>query len=209
MNNTNNIVERSIIDKFVTNVDAAITDVGGDTSEAKTPCDYASIIRKQLTVKGGGLMELAEGNGIKITQDGNIYTISATAEAITTIPLSPTYPNDEDIPAGTSVQDILVKLFDTILPSIPSLLKGDIITAASNGTDQYNHPKFGDGIASGLNPSEKYIRLFVFSQKEPIYINCQEFGGGSVDNITVDNVSQDAIFTSEDASNMFDEIFLK
>lgn len=207
----NNIVEQTAINKIITNIDEAITDVGGDTSKAEKPCDYSDIIREQLVVKGGELPigELAEGPGIVISKKDNIYTIAATGEALTTIPLSPTYPNDEDIPAGTPIQDILVRLFDVILPSIPSLLKGDIITAASNGTDQYNHPKFGDGITSGLNPNEKYIRMFIFSQKEPIYINCQGLGGGSVSDITVSDVSSDALFTTEDASSMFDEIFLK
>lgn len=206
----NNIVEQTVINKLITNIDEAITDVGGDTSKAENPCDYSDIIREQLVVKGGGstIGELSEGPGIVISKKDNIYTIAATGEALTTIPLSPTYPNDEDIPAGTSVQDVLVRLFDVILPSIPSLLKGDIITAASNGTDQYNHPKFGAGIASGLIPDKKHIRLFVFSQKEPIYINCQELGGGSISDITVSDISPDSLFTTEDASNMFDEIFL-
>lgn len=152
--------------------------------------------------------------------------------------LSPTYPNDQDIPAGTPIQVVFEKLFDEILPGLPSILKGDIILSTIDGTDIYQHPKYQEtNTKSGLDPETYYIRLFLNSQEEPLYISCDplksQSGGGSTGNYTgvdgenikidVDNVkmkisatlksiSSDLIsendkLSESDAGSLFDEIF--
>lgn len=170
------LVEHSIFNNFDEELRDAIIAAGGTVPEGTCPCDYPSIIKDQLTTTKNIVLE--GGLGIKIVKDGDKYTISANTEATTTNDLRPPYNIDNDpdidtIPAGTSAQEVFNKLFENILPSLPSVLSGDIIKASDNGTDQYQNPNYPEtGIKSGLNPSEYYIRLFLASKQEPIYISC-------------------------------------
>lgn len=171
------LVEHSIFNNFIEDLKEAIIESGGDASEASCPCDYINIIKDQLTSKDN-ILSLDAGSGINIIKDGNKYIISSTSEATTTGDLRPPYNLDNDpdidtIKKGTSIQEVFNKLFENILPSLPSVLSGDIIKASDNGTDQYQNPNYPEtGIKSGLNPSEYYIRLFLASKQEPIYISC-------------------------------------
>lgn len=103
----------------------------------------------------------------------------------TTAVLSPTYPNDQDIPAGTPIQEVFEKIFDEILPGLPSVLKGDIILSSKIGDDTYQHPKYQEvNNKTGLDPETYYIRLFLNSQEEPLYISCEPLkiqSGGSTE----------------------------
>ena len=188
--------------------------------------------------------QLNTGSAQDAPSDGNLYgRKDGQWEKIdeggkTTATLSPTYPTDQDIPAGTSIQNVFEKLFDIILPALPSILKGDIILSSKEGTDQYQHPKYPTtNEKTGLDPETFYIRIFINSQEEPVYISCeplkQQSGGGAigdyngsdgenikidVDNVkrtisaTLKSISPDLILSDDklseaDAGNLFDEIF--
>lgn len=229
-----NLVEHTIINKFITETKDAIEDVGGNLNGV-CPCDYPNAIRTQLSAGGSsGSVNLEEGEGITLEKTQTGWKISSNSNGVLIGSLSPTYPEDKDIPAGTSIQKTFEILFDDVLPVLPSILKGDIIIAANNGTDQYQHPKFGNGIASGLTPDIKYIRIYIASQQEPIYISCEliDGAGGSIytgsdgdnikinvdnqqhiisaeltGNITSNMISDEDKLTGDDAENIFDEIF--
>lgn len=170
------LVEHSIFNNFDKELRDAIIAAGGTVPDGTCPCDYPSIIKDQLTTFKNIVLE--EGLGIKIVKDGDKYTISSDTGATTINDIRPPYnidndPNIDTIPAGTSVQEVFNKLFENILPTLPSVLSGDIIKASDSGTDQYQNPNYPEvGIKSGLNPSEFYIRIFLASKQEPIYISC-------------------------------------
>ncbi len=149
-------------------------------------------------------------------------------------PLSPPYPKDCDIPSGTPIQKVFEILFDSILPSMPSVLKGDVIYSTREGNDVYQHPKYEDTcVKSGLDPNTYYIRIFVNSQQEPIYISCtplklncegKTYKGSSGDGVNVavnndtniisaileyipTNVMNNSKLYPSEIKNIFNEIF--
>lgn len=137
------------------------------------------------------------------TIQNTIKDLQSGGMCVTTSPLSPPHPIDDDIPTGTKFQEVFEKLFDDILPAMPSVLKGDIITSDKNGKDIYQHPHYQETkTKSGLDPNNQYIRIFVNSQEEPVYISCEPLntGGGG-------GISPDDILTESEAEKLFDEVF--
>lgn len=129
-------------------------------------------------------MEELGVNFVDAPSDGNIYGrknnewVKIENGGVTTSPLSPPHPKSEDIPEGTPFQKVFEKLFDEILPAMPSIIKGDIILSTEEGTDQYQHPNYQIvKIKSGLDPNNYYIRIFIASQEEPIYISAEPLKG--------------------------------
>lgn len=128
------------------------------------------------------------GNGLTIIDNGDSKMLTATSEAVLVGDLNSSVLVDESIPKGESIQNVLEKLFTEIIPfKIPSVLEGDVIVASEDGKDFYtNHIDTSDRknyIKTGLQQGESYIRLFVISQVEPIYINVSALyngEGGSV-----------------------------
>lgn len=179
------LLEHVMINKLSDELNEAITSVGGDTSSASGPKDYPGIIRDQLTLKGGTseVGVLKEGDGITVKKISGGYQISSNSNSILISDLNIPHNVDNDsnidiIPAGTTIQETFEKLFGDILPTLPSIISGDVIKASIDGTDNYKNPNFpGIGIKSGLEPQELYIRIFIASQQEPIYINCSQLGG--------------------------------
>ena len=177
------LLEHVMINKLSDELNEAITAVGGDTSCASGPMDYPDIIRDQLSANGfTGSNNLVEGDGIAIEKVDGGYKISSNSNSILVNDLQIFHNIDNDsnadtIPAGTTIQNVFVKLFEDILPTLPSVIKGDIIKATPDGTDQYQNPNFTNlAIKSGLVPGELYIRIFLVSQQEPIYISCAPLG---------------------------------
>lgn len=124
-------------------------------------------------ISGGGIEDAPKDGKQYVRQDG-MWVEATTLVGETTAPLSPPHPIDTDIPTGTPFQEVFEKLFDEILPAMPSVLKGDIILSSDDGTDQYQHPDYQKvKVKSGLDPENYYIRLFIASQEEPVYISCE------------------------------------
>lgn len=193
--------DQIVINNFAESIDDAITTVGGDTSNVQCLNDYSDIIKKQLisTDISGGFPDAPSDD--KIYGRKNREWVQVNDSSSTTAPLSPPHPKSEDIPTGTPFQKVFEKLFDEILPAMPSIIKGDVIISSDEGTDQFQHPNYQTvKIKSGLDPNNYYIRIFIASQEEPIYISVELlksttgegkiYNGSSGDDIDI-NVNND------------------
>lgn len=186
MSNTNNLMSHVLMNKLDDDLSDAIVSVGGDVSNAKGPWDYPNIIKTQLSANGGQgtpTVNIKIGDGLEIVNVNGEQRIISTTDAVSVRPLdipSCTCDCGDDIPAGTSVQVILERLFTDILPKIP-IDRGDIIKASKDGSDQY-----GCGnTKTGLIPNGTYLRLFNSGQHEPIYI---VFSGHDIVNSEIENL---------------------
>jgi hypothetical protein len=186
MSNTNNLMSHVLMNKLDNDLSDAIVSVGGDVSNAKGPWDYPNIIKTQLSANGGQgtpTVNIKIGDGLEIVNVNGEQRIISTTDAVSVRPLdmpSCTCDCDDDIPAGTSVQVILERLFTDILPKIP-IDRGDIIKASKDGSDQY-----GCGnTKTGLIPNGTYLRLFNSGQHEPIYI---VFSGHDIVNSEIEDL---------------------
>lgn len=166
MTNNPNLMHHVLFNKLDDELRDAIEDAGGDVKDARGPWDYPEIIKHQLGPK------FFEGPGIEIVERNGKKYICATAGAITTGALKPPYGITDTIQSGTSIQSIFETLFYDILPKLNSLYKGDVIKADENGKDQYNE----DDTRSGLIPGATYLRLYIMSRQEPIYVNLSGHG---------------------------------
>lgn len=179
------LLEHVTLNKLTDELSDAITDVGGVISNEDGPMDYPNIIRNQLTAGSGIKGKIYEGDGITIEQVEDGFKISANTNAVTTHALSPTFPKDTDIPAGTPIQEVFEQLFDVVLPSLKSVGDGSkLITAAPDGTYEYYNDFYGndgDGILTGLEPNGKYIILYVYHRKTPVCIGPIPVGGSDID----------------------------
>lgn len=165
-----NLMNHVLLNKLDDELNKAINEVGGDTSSAKGPWDYPSIIKEQLEAKGMSA-ELKAGPGIIIRDFHGQKFICSTSGALTTGALNPpagSYKQSvsEVIEAGTPVQEVFEALFYKILPKLSSLYKGDIIRSDEDGSDRYNE----EDIRTGLIPNSAYLRLYVANRQEPIYV---------------------------------------
>lgn len=174
------LLEHAFINKFIDDIGDAITSVGGDVTDADKPCDYVKIIKDQLVSKGTITgPDIESGDGIVINKSEDKYIISSTAGALTIEELVKPYDTDfqpgiENIPAGTSIQNVFKKLLGEIIPSLPSVIKGDITVSTNEGTDFYSNPAFVNTdlqVKTGLNESEKYLRIFLATRLEPVYVS--------------------------------------
>ena len=116
------------------------------------------------------------GKGLSIIDDGDTKALTATSDAVLIGDLNSTVLVDEQIPAGTPMQMVFEKLFTEIIPfKIPSIIEGDVIVADDDGKDFYTNKidktDRKNYIKTGLQSGEPYVRLFIISQVEPIYIN--------------------------------------
>lgn len=177
------LLEHVMINKLSDELNEAITAVGGDTSCASGPMDYPDIIRDQLSANGfDGNNNLEEGTGVVIEKVDGGWKVSANSGATLIRPLKAPHNIDNDanedfIDAGESIQLAFEKILGDILPTLPSVLQGDIIKSSIDGTDQYQNPNFPTlATKSGLVPETYYIRIFLASQQEPIYISCSPLG---------------------------------
>lgn len=205
------LLEHVMINNLSDELNEAITSVGGDTSSASGPRDYPDIIRDQLTLKSGTseVGVLRAGVGVTVEKISGGYKISTDSK---TIPLGEDLiiphnidddPNTDVIEANKTIHETFEILFNDILPTLPSILKGDVIEASKEGTDNYENDNFpGVGIKSGLEPGELYIRIFTASRQEPIYINCDRLGGnGSIATIEYEGESTNTINVEVDNIN--------
>lgn len=176
------LLEHVMINKLSDELNEAITAVGGDTSCASGPMDYPGIIRDQLSANGVTGDKLEEGTGVVIEKVDGGWRVSANSGATLIRSLKAPHNIDNDanedfIDAGESIQLAFEKILGDILPTLPSVLQGDIIKSSIDGTDQYQNPNFPTlATKSGLAPETHYIRIFLASQQEPIYISCSPLG---------------------------------
>ena len=205
------LTEHTMLNGLEENLKSAIEYAGGQIPDNTSVWMYPDIIRNQLTGPGeGGKVNLIPGDGINITQDdsGNIIisakpsSNASSTENITIDAIdAPEFSGISTWSEGTILQDLLEDLFYKVIPKIPSIIKGDVIITDSNGGDQYA-PELESYIDS-LRPNTPYLRLFLVSQKDPIYISMEKIiGVGGSGTVDLSNY-----YTTEETSNLIRNTF--
>lgn len=181
------LTEHTMLNGLEENLKSAIEYAGGNIPDNTCVWMYPDIIRNQLS-GGSNSLNLIAGDGIEIVKNDDGIMISTklpNTEQITIDAIdAPEFSGISTWPEGTILQNLLEDLFYKVLPKLPSITKGDVIITDSNGGDQYA-PELESYIDS-LRPNTPYLRLFLVSQKDPIYISMEKIigiggNGGSVD----------------------------
>ena len=204
------LTEHTLINGLEENLKNAIISAGGEVPEGTCLWQYPDIIEGLGTTPG-----------ISNNYTNNIQ-LSAEIDA-------PEWSGLDTLKEGTSLQDLLEDLLYKVIPSIPSVIKGDIITTDSNGLDQYA-PELENYIDS-LKPNTQYLRLFLVSQKDPIYISLEKLVGidspsidlsdyyttsqiddkfkevyNKFDSLNIPNINPDNYYTKDETNNQINDI---
>lgn len=193
------LTEHTMLNGLEENLKSAIEYAGGNIPDNTCVWMYPDIIRTQLTGPGEGTkVNLVAGNGIEINKDinGNIVISakSSNAENIVVDAIdAPEYSGILNWPEGTILQDLLEDLFYKVIPKIPSIVKGDVIITDASGRDQYV-PDL-ESYVDSLRPNTPYLRIFLVSQVDPIYISMEKLigiggNGGYIDLSNYYTISQ-------------------
>jgi hypothetical protein len=179
MNSTilDGILETSMVNGVETNIKNALTDVGAKVPNDACLWDLSDIIRKTLVANTVNGINLKGKGGIKIDvkteNDILTYTLSTNVETFKL--RRPEYANSNayfgnDMPIQLLIDD----LFDNILPKVKGVHAGDVTLSDTSGKDLKQWINTYSGAAGkkdGLIPNTKYLRLYLTSQDEPIYIS--------------------------------------
>lgn len=171
------VLENSVNTGLKSNLDNAITNAGVKVPTNAGLWEYPEIIRKNLvskTVTGINILGKDIIN-IDTTCDGDVLTYNLSTVFDT---YGVDYPNYAEVPNKwgnkLSAEDIFNTLFNNIFPSVRGVYSGDMTTSNINGEDmtEWHHTLFNQkGYKQGLEPTSRYIRLYLTCQPEPIYIN--------------------------------------
>ena len=170
-----NLLDTVTQNRNIADIRSALREIGVDVSTMDDLSDVADVIRKQCVTGPNAVVnaKLASGPGIKISPlDRKGYKISANSDACIVGDLA------DDLPAGTSVQKVLFNIINKYIPQIareaaatPSILGVELLKAPYDGVDYYSHPMHNkEGRKSGLHPEEWYIKIYLASQGEPLYV---------------------------------------
>ena len=156
----------------------ALKSVGCDVCAAQSLKDLEKVIQDQAVAGAQVLVNgsLEQGPGMRVTKiDKSGYRLSANGEAPITSPVSPNHQ------AGTPVQQVLYDIVNVMLPKVikdataaPSVVSIDIFKSMADGVDYYQNMAFGrdgNGRKNGLHPNSWYMRVYLHSQVEPIYVS--------------------------------------
>jgi hypothetical protein len=170
------VLENSINQGLKHNLKNAIEGVGVKIPSSTGLWQYPDIIRNKMAVNTVNGINIVGGDCIKIsyTVDNDIlnYEISTSIDSYKLN--RPKWANannkwDKEL----SVQDIFDDLFANILPNIRGVYAGDMTSSDYNGNDttEWRNELFGvSGHKTGLKQSSRYLRLYLTSQHEPLYI---------------------------------------
>lgn len=170
------VLENSINQGLKHNLKNAIEGAGVKIPSSTGLWQYPDIIRNKMAVNTVNGINIVGGDCIKIsyTVDNDIlnYEISTSIDSYKLN--RPKWANvnnkwDKEL----SVQDIFDDLFANILPNIRGVYAGDMTSSDYNGNDttEWRNELFGvSGHKTGLKQSSRYLRLYLTSQHEPLYI---------------------------------------
>lgn len=163
--------------KSMSDIKAALQQIGVDTTSVDSLEDVASVIRQDCTTGPNAVInaKLTSGPGIKIVpQDRKGYKISATSNAALTEDLSDSYLK------GDSIQKVLSGILNKDIPAgvelatkTSPIVDAEFIKAPYDGVDYYENTAFGSkgvGRKSGLHPGSWYLKITLRAQREPMYI---------------------------------------
>lgn len=158
------------------NLKDAIEYAGINIQKSDCLWQYPDIIKKNLVAKTINNINLLGKDIITVsrntTEDEIIYNISTIYDTAANKRPNYALPLTEWGDKLT-VDSIFNDLFTNILPEVKGIHAGDISMTNGDGIDTkyWNNTLFNKtGSKSGLNPNSKYLRLYLTSQAEPIYI---------------------------------------
>lgn len=170
------VLENSINHGLKNNLKRAMEGAGVKVASNTGLWQYPEIIRKKMAVNTVNGINLIGGDCIKIipTVENDIinYEISTSVETYKLnrpIWANPNNKWDSDF----TVQALFDDLFANILPSVRGVYAGDITSSDYSGADtkEWRNELFGvSGWKTGLKQSSRYLRLYLTSQHEPLYI---------------------------------------
>ena len=137
--------------------------------------EYPEIIRNNLVAKTVSNINILGKDIIDIStsleNNQMVYNISTAYD--TKNVSRPNYASPANWGNIKSADEIFNDLFRNILPNVRGVHAGDMTTTDSNGYDTkqwYNSLFEMSGMKDGLQSNAKYLRLYLTSQPEPIYI---------------------------------------
>lgn len=204
------LTEHTILNGLEENLKNAIEEAGGVVPEDSCLWSYPDIIKNQLMspgqsdrgniVAGDGIkVELIDGNIVISTTDSEPIIIPSDSENITIDTITaPQWSGISTWPEGTTLQKILEDLFNVVIPKIPSVYKGDVTITDDNGIDPFSpNPEC---YIDSLTPNTPYLRLFLVSQVDPIYISLEKALEGII------NIDLTNYYTKSETENLIKTI---
>lgn len=181
-----NVIENSMSTGLQTNLKRSIEAAGVKVPSSTCLWQYPEIIRNNLVAKTVTGINILGGDVINITteSDGDILTYNVSTIFDSYGVPRPNYAwENTKWGKEVTVKEVFNDLFDNILPAVRGVYAGDMTVTDLDGTDrkEWHHTLFNQtGIKTGLTPTSRYIRLYLTSQAEPIYVNI----GNLVEEIT-------------------------
>ena len=180
------ILENSMSVGLQSNLKNAIENAGINVPASACLWQYPEIIRKNLVSKTVTGINILGGDviNIDVSSDGDVVNYTLTTNYDTHGVQRPNYaPKSSKWGKELTVKGVFDELFGNILPAVKGVHAGDMTVTNLNGEDttEWHNTLFNKkGITTGLEPTSRYIRLYLTCQPEPIYINI----GNLVEEIT-------------------------
>lgn len=170
------VLENSINQGLKNNLKTAIEGAGVKVPSKTGLWQYPEIIRNKMAVNTVNGINLVGGDCIKIsyTVENDIvnYEIATSLDSYK-LNRPKWASNNNQWGKDLSVQTIFDDLFANILPNIRGVYAGDTTSTDYDGNDTtiWKNELFGvSGQKTGLKQSSRYLRLYLTSQHEPLYI---------------------------------------
>jgi hypothetical protein len=180
------VIENSINHGLKNNLKNAIETAGVRVTSDTGLWQYPEIIRSKMASNTVNGINIIGGDCINIdyTVNNDVITYEIKT-SIDSYKLNRPVWASENNKWGKhlTVQNLFDDLFSNILPTVRGVYAGDITDTDYTGTDisEWKHELFGvSGKKTGLKQSSKYLRLYLTSQHEPLYI----FIGSYIEDIT-------------------------
>lgn len=182
------VLENSINQGLKNNLKHAMEGAGVKVASNTGLWQYPEIIRNKMAVNTVNNINIVGGDCINVsyTADGDLLTYEISTSLDTYELKRPKWASDNNQwGKKLSVQNIFDDMFANILPSIRGVYAGDMTSTDYYGNDltEWKHELFGvSGHKTGLKQSSRYLRLYLTSQHEPLFIcvasNIEDITGG-------------------------------
>ena len=182
------VLENSINHGLKNNFKNALEDTGIKVSSNIGLWQYPEIIRNKMAVNTVNGINIVGGDCINIsyTVDNDVMTYEIGTSIDSYKLHRPVWAaQNNKWNQNLTVQDIFNDLFSNILPNIRGVYAADMTSSDQHGNDTtqwYNELFNIYGQKTGLKSNSRYLRLYLTSQHEPLYIHTgsyiEELTGG-------------------------------